>query len=88
MPSILPLLLGPAKTVNIEVLSGLFDPYVFLLQGTGKTGSVLYFNDDDTEKTVASRLRNLSLPAGSYTIEVTSYEDAGTGDFRITLTTE
>ncbi|MXY45459.1 MAG: hypothetical protein F4Y44_00435 [Chloroflexi bacterium] len=53
------------------------DPYLFLLSGNGKNGSVI-----DTGR------RNYiveTLAAGEYTILATTYDLASTGDFTLTV---
>ena len=61
------------------------DAYLYLLEGDGQRGSVL-FEDDDTEGT-NPRIRT-TLQPGSYTVEATTYEIGVTGDFRIGVETE
>ena len=61
------------------------DAYLYLLEGDGQRGYVLY-EDDDTEGT-NPRIRT-TLQPGSYTVEATTYEIGVTGDFRIGVETE
>ena len=61
------------------------DAYLYLLEGDGQRGYVL-FEDDDTEGT-NPRIRT-TLQAGRYTVEATTYETGVTGDFRIGVETE
>ena len=61
------------------------DAYLYLLEGDGQRGSVL-FEDDDTEGT-NPRIRT-TLQPGSYTVEATTYEIGVTGDFRIGVETD
>ncbi|CAI8053900.1 LRR receptor-like serine/threonine-protein kinase ERECTA [Geodia barretti] len=62
------------------------DAYLYLLEGDGQRGSVL-FEDDDTEGT-NPRIRT-TLQPGSYTVEATTYEiGVTTGDFRIGVETD
>lgn len=75
--------LASKTTINIEMISGQFDPYMFLLSGHGTGGSVLYENDDESDNSTNSRFRSLSLSAGNYTLECTSFGAAETGDFRV-----
>ncbi len=68
-------------TIN---LSSSVDTFLFLLSGSGQNGSVLEFNDD-----IGSGDRNSSivkaLPAGTYTIEATTYAQSRTGNFTVSL---
>ena len=61
------------------------DAYVYLLEGEGKYGAVL-FQDDDTEGT--NPWIRTTLQPGSYTVEATTYEIGVTGDFRIGVETD
>ena len=61
------------------------DAYLYLLEGDGQRGYVL-FEDDDTEGT-NPRIRT-TLQPGSYTVEATTYEIGVTGDFRIGVETD
>ena len=61
------------------------DTYLYLLEGDGQRGSVL-FEDDDTEGT-NPRIRT-TLQPGSYTVEAATYEIGVTGDFRIGVETD
>ena len=61
------------------------DAYLYLLEGDGQRGYVLY-EDDDTEGT-NPRIRT-TLQPGSYTVEATTYEIGVTGDFRIGVETD
>ena len=61
------------------------DAYLYLLEGDGQRGYVL-FEDDDTEGT-NPRIRT-TLQPGSYTVEATTYEIGVTGEFRVGVETE
>ena len=61
------------------------DAYLYLLEGDGQRGYVL-FEDDDTEGT-NPRIRT-TLQAGRYTVEATTYDIGATGDFRIGVETD
>ena len=56
------------------------DAYLYLLDGEGVTGAVLYENDD-TEGT-NSRIE-ATLQPGIYTIEATTYEESISGEFEL-----
>lgn len=76
--------LSSAREVTIDLESAA-DPYLFLLSGSGQTGSVLEINDDISNRDKNSRIVRV-LSAGSYTIEATTYEPATTGDFVVSVT--
>ena len=61
------------------------DTYLFLLEGTGREGVVLYENDDvepgiDINSTLVG-----TLGAGDYTVETTTYFSGSTGDFILSV---
>ena len=58
------------------------DAYLYLLEGEGEWGEILY-EDDDTDGT-NPRIWT-TLQPGSYTVEATTYEIDVTGDFRISV---
>ena len=58
------------------------DPYLFLLQGAGRDGTVLARNDDSDG--LNSRISR-SLSAGTYTVEATTYSSGAMGSFTLTL---
>ena len=60
--------------------------YLYLLSGAGRNGDALHENDDvDAENgNYGSRIR-AQLPAGSYTVEATTYKLTTTGDFTLTV---
>ena len=62
------------------------DTYLFLLEGTGRDGSVIEQNDDiDTDaQNYNSRIVE-TLAAGEYTILATTYNLTTTGDFTLTV---
>jgi len=75
--------LKSAKSIQIDLSSTDFDTYLFLLDGIGKTKSVLAYNDDEGESTNSQII--IDLEAGSYTIEATSYAQEKTGNFTLQL---
>ena len=77
-------------TVTLESTE---DTFLYLRQGTGKSGTALHTNDDHADeadctatltKTEDSCI-TASLAAGDYTIEATTYESETTGSFTLTV---
>ena len=67
-------------------LESTVDPYLFLLEGAGREGVMLYENDDiEAGSNTNSRITQ-ALPTGSYTIEATTYSSGETGEFTLTVT--
>ena len=60
------------------------DTYLYLLSGSGKTGSVLESDDDGGSGTNSRITRNLS--PGAYTLEATTYSSGDTGSFSLSFT--
>lgn len=67
--------------VEMNLSSTAADSYLYLLQGAGTTGIVLA-QDDDSAGSNNSRIR-MTLQAGSYTLEATTYSSGQTGSFVI-----
>ena len=79
------------------MLTSSADPFLYLLEGTGRTGAVAHRNDDhatlvNTESCAdVSELDNTdscitaSLAAGDYTIEATTYASGVTDRFALTM---
>ena len=77
--------LPQASTATITLTSDVVpDTYLYLLDGAGRDGAVLYENDDiDTAGgNYGSRIAE-RLPAGSYTIVATTYNTDREGDFTL-----
>jgi sRNA-binding regulator protein Hfq len=75
--------LASQTQVQIDLSSSATDPYVFLLNGVGTSGSIVAQDDDSGDGNSARVVRTLS--AGSYTIEATPYYSQTTGSFALTL---
>ena len=60
------------------------DTWLYLLEGSGRTGTVRYDNDDIVSGNLDSQIRE-TLSAGSYTIEATTYDAGVTGSFTLTV---
>ena len=76
--------LGQAGSVEIDLVSSAFDTFLALREGTGVEGR-LVTSDDDGGQGTNSRI-GTELPAGTYTIEATSYATGVTGAFTLTVT--
>ncbi len=70
-----------AATLDLDAVSS-GDPHVYV---TGSDGTVVGSDDDSGADGRDSRIRGLSLVAGTYTIEVTTGSDRLTGSFTLTL---
>ena len=64
--------LGQETEARIELNSTSRDTFLHLLQGAGRDGTVLESNDDAAAGTTDSRIVR-TLPAGTYTVEATTY---------------
>ena len=76
--------LSESSTVTLELQSSA-DPYLYLMQGKGKTGAILHYNDDVTPNEDTNSRISQSLSAGDYTIEATTYDVEITGSFTLTI---
>jgi len=76
--------LSAPSTVTIELNSSA-DTYLYLMQGTGKAGTVLHYNDDITRNEDPNSRISQSLTAADYTIEATTYDVENTGSFTLTV---
>ncbi len=74
--------LASTQEVTIDLTSSK-DTYLFLLQGSGQTGEELDRNDDSGDGD-NSRI-TMTLSAGTYTVEATTYSSATTGSFVISV---
>jgi hypothetical protein len=74
--------LSSAADVQID-LSSSADNYLYLLSGSGTSGSIVA-EDDDAGGSQNARISE-SLNAGTYTIEATTYSSGTTGSFTLTL---
>ena len=75
--------LAESSDVTIGIESAV-DTYLFILEGEGRTGAVLYENDNIVSGNTNSQISE-TLAAGTYTIEVTTYDAGATGDFTLTV---
>ena len=60
------------------------NPYLYLLKGSGKTGTEMASDDDGGPLRRDSRIAIQLLP-GTYTIEATTHSSRVTGDFRVAM---
>ena len=75
--------LTEASEVTITLESDT-DPYLYLREGEAKSGDVLHENDDVAPGDTNSRIQ-VTLVAGTYTIEATTYGVGETGSFTLTV---
>ena len=61
------------------------DTYLYLRQGAGRDGSVLYENDDILVGSDTNSSLSVTLQPGDYTIEATTYDAGATGQFTLTI---
>ena len=78
--------LDEASDVTITLKSD-EDTYLYLLDGHGKSGSVVAENDDLDDDNRDSRIMK-RLDAGDYTIEATTYDENTAGSFTLTVEVE
>jgi hypothetical protein len=75
--------LSSSQQVSITLESSK-DTYLFLLEGSGETGTVITSNDDIATGNTNSQIVR-TLAAGTYTAEATTYDSATTGTFVISV---
>lgn len=77
---------APANVTVSLASQTVSNTYLYLLSGAGRNGDALHENDDvDSENgNYGSRIR-AQLPAGSYTVEATTYKLTTTGNFTLTV---
>ena len=81
--------LNAPADMTITLSSSERDAYLYLMEGTGKSGTVLEENDDDfTPPSTDSQIAVQNLAAGSYTIEATTLRAEGRGAFTLTVKAE
>ena len=61
------------------------DTYLYLLNGHGRSGTVLYEEDDIVYGVNTNSRLSENLPAGDYTIEATTYYAQISGDFTLKI---
>ncbi len=76
--------LSAPSTVTMELRSST-DTYMYLMQGTGKTGTIQDYNDDVTRNENPNSRISQSLTADDFTIEATTYDVETTGSFTLTV---
>ena len=76
--------LPTASEVTITLESSV-DTFLYLLEGAGTVGAVVAENDDVESGNTNSQITEF-LAAGTYTIEATTYKEAVTGEFTLTVT--
>ena len=76
--------LASPSEVTFTLESSDIDTYLYLLSGSETDGTVLHENDDLESGNTNSEISE-SLPAGTYTLEVTSYGQGETGSFTLAI---
>ena len=76
--------LSVPSTVTMELNSSA-DTYMYLMQGTGKTGNIEHYNDDIVVNENSDSRISESLSAGDYTIAATTYGVETSGTFTLTV---
>ena len=76
--------LDQESEVTITLESDDADTYLYLRAGEARSGAFLHENDDHEDSTEISQIQE-SLPAGTYTIEATTYDAGETGSFTLTV---
>ena len=76
--------LALSTEVIITLESDDTDTYLYLLSGSGTSGTVLHENDNHEGSTSRSQIQE-TLAAGTYTIEATTYDPGITGSFTLTI---
>ena len=74
--------LTESSVVAITLYSNDADTYLYLREG-GRSGEILYGNDDDGSTSRSSIAA--TLPVGTYTIEATTYSAGETGEFGLAV---
>ena len=74
--------LAAASDVDITLSSASVSPYLFLMNGAGRNGTIVEETDGVRQSFVAI---NETWAAGTYTIEATSWEERTTGSFTLEL---
>ena len=78
--------LAQESAVTIELTSDL-DTYLYLRTGDARSGNALHENDDIASGGVNLNSRiSETLPAGTYTIEATTYSEDEPGSFNLSIT--
>ena len=76
---------APADVTVTLTSPDVADTYLYLLEGAGKDGSVMYRNNDISAENRHSRISQ-RLQAGNYTIEATTYQIEVAGSFTLEMT--
>ena len=77
--------LTESAEVTIDLTSNV-DTYLYLREGSTTSGTALHDNDDIESGNTDSRIV-ATLAAGTYTIEATTYNEATTGSFTLSVST-
>ena len=77
--------LAAESGVTIDLTSSV-DTYLYLREGSATTGTALHDNDDVVSGNTDSQIV-ATLSAGTYTLEATTYSEATTGNFTLSIST-
>ena len=76
--------LAQQSNVTIDLESSI-DTYLYLRDGEARSGAFRLENDDIVSGNTNSQIAATALPAGTYTIEATTYDTGKTGSFTLTV---
>ncbi len=78
--------LATAAELTIELVSAT-DPYLYLMEGAGTSGTELANNDDSQDNDLGYYNARITYEAaaGTYTAEATTFGSSRTGDFKLTI---
>ena len=76
--------LAQQSSVTVTLESDDADTYLYLREGEARSGAFLHENDDHQGSLSVSQIQE-TLPAGTYTIEATTYGAGETGNFTLTV---
>ena len=68
-------------TINFQSST---NPFLFQLNSSGRTGTVIASNDDASNSSNNSQITR-TLSAGTYTVEATTFEAGSTGNFTVSV---
>lgn len=75
---------GEGWTIEAEMTSSDFDPYLWLIGPDGHS----IVQDDDGGEGLTARFEHTATAAGTYTVRANSYDGSGRGAYRLTYSAE